>query len=234
MLRHFFGAVVAIVASIELSAACATKAASVECASDLDCKGERICSSGECVAPGAAAEGNNAGTDLPPAGNNAGAQDGPGATATVPACGPSTSGCSACIERAARTEGTDCSKLKQRAETDAAWPALEACILEAGGDYRKLNECDKPDELLEYFICMAENCSGCCECAGDCCRPKCDAKQCGDDGCGGSCGTCPQGQSCTSGKCVDAAGACDECLSACSGLPQCCTGEGCICDGACI
>lgn len=29
-----------------------------------------------------------------------------------------------------------------------------------------------------------------------CCTPDCDGKRCGDDGCGGSCGTCPPGQTC--------------------------------------
>ncbi len=36
-----------------------------------------------------------------------------------------------------------------------------------------------------------------------CCLPKCDAKKCGDDGCGGSCGTCEKGLFCNaeSGAC---------------------------------
>lgn len=39
----------------------------------------------------------------------------------------------------------------------------------------------------------------------DVCAPKCDEKQCGADGCGGSCGECPNGQFCDSspGKCHD-------------------------------
>ncbi len=37
------------------------------------------------------------------------------------------------------------------------------------------------------------------------CTPKCSGKQCGDNGCGGSCGTCPTGQSCNStGQCISA------------------------------
>lgn len=34
------------------------------------------------------------------------------------------------------------------------------------------------------------------------CVPNCAGKQCGDDGCAGSCGTCPAGQHCASGACV--------------------------------
>jgi formylglycine-generating enzyme required for sulfatase activity len=33
------------------------------------------------------------------------------------------------------------------------------------------------------------------------CVPDCEDKSCGDDGCGGSCGMCPKGSSCTNGKC---------------------------------
>ena len=36
---------------------------------------------------------------------------------------------------------------------------------------------------------------------GPLCDPQCNDKDCGDDGCGGSCGTCPEGQSCEGGQC---------------------------------
>jgi formylglycine-generating enzyme required for sulfatase activity len=34
------------------------------------------------------------------------------------------------------------------------------------------------------------------------CKPNCTNKECGDNGCGGSCGTCTGGKTCQSGKCV--------------------------------
>jgi len=34
------------------------------------------------------------------------------------------------------------------------------------------------------------------------CTPTCSGKTCGDDGCGGSCGTCGSGQACTGGTCT--------------------------------
>lgn len=34
------------------------------------------------------------------------------------------------------------------------------------------------------------------------CQPDCVAKECGDDGCGGVCGTCPAGEPCDAGQCV--------------------------------
>ncbi len=36
------------------------------------------------------------------------------------------------------------------------------------------------------------------------CTPSCDGRSCGDDGCGGSCGQCAGGQSCSAGQCVGA------------------------------
>ena len=45
----------------------------------------------------------------------------------------------------------------------------------------------------------------------DACTPQCDGKVCGDDGCGGSCGTCDAGKNCT------AAGQCTACVPKCDG-----------------
>ena len=51
--------------------------------------------------------------------------------------------------------------------------------------------------------CSAYNTKVCCG-VGDApvCTPNCVGKQCGDDGCGGSCGNCLIGQVCQSGSCV--------------------------------
>ena len=34
------------------------------------------------------------------------------------------------------------------------------------------------------------------------CKPECDGKSCGDDGCGGQCGECTDDETCDEGKCV--------------------------------
>jgi hypothetical protein len=57
-----------------------------------------------------------------------------------------------------------------------------------------------------------ENCASCpsdCGCeeeasciSGACCTPDCGGKQCGDNGCGGLCGACPNGTSCEAGTCI--------------------------------
>ena len=49
------------------------------------------------------------------------------------------------------------------------------------------------------------------------CVPDCTGKECGGDGCGGSCGTCKEGEECLSGKCV--------CLPQCAGKE--CGDDGC-------
>jgi len=48
----------------------------------------------------------------------------------------------------------------------------------------------------------------CGACAASTCTPNCSGKTCGDDGCGGSCGTCATGSACTSGACVASAPTC--------------------------
>jgi len=44
------------------------------------------------------------------------------------------------------------------------------------------------------------------------CIPNCEDKECGDDGCGGSCGTCSSGYYCSNGNCINDSSECeDEC-----------------------
>ena len=71
--------------------------------------------------------------------------------------------------------------------------------------------------------------------------PSCDGKTCGDDGCGGDCGTCAAGQSCSGdGQCIDDAPVCecgarvcgdDGCGNSCGVCPS---GQECNADGGCF
>jgi hypothetical protein len=56
---------------------------------------------------------------------------------------------------------------------------------------------------------------------GYCCTPACGGKVCGDDGCGGECGTCTGGAVCKNGSC--------SCTPSCTG--KVCGGDG--CGGSC-
>jgi hypothetical protein len=64
------------------------------------------------------------------------------------------------------------------------------------------------DVDVDKCVCAVGDACGeaCCEepavCFGDaCCTPACEGKDCGDDGCGGTCGTCGEGDYCSAGKC---------------------------------
>jgi hypothetical protein len=50
------------------------------------------------------------------------------------------------------------------------------------------------------------------------CTPQCGGKQCGSDGCGGTCGSCPDGASCSNGQCLGSGTGCYDmllCMSDC-------------------
>lgn len=64
---------------------------------------------------------------------------------------------------------------------------------ESSGSCNQQNKCFYPsNEKLCQHGCFKNQC----------CLPSCAGKDCGDDGCGGSCGSCYTGLSCISGKCL--------------------------------
>ena len=122
----------------------------------------------------------------------------------VAACADGT-GINCCEEDQQKCNGVkiiDC--VDEYSEDDACacwkWPATEG------------EDCDDPLQLcldlpedLGACVCEFLTCdNGCCATAayttcdsfGDCCVPNCDGLECGDDGCGGSCGDCPEGNYC--------------------------------------
>lgn len=83
-------------------------------------------------------------------------------------------------------------------------------------------DCNNPNNLIAD--CSA---GGCDKAAGVCgaCKPICAGNVCGDDGCGGTCGTCadPKLPGCSQGQCVA------QCTPSCSG--KSCGSDG--CGGSC-
>ncbi len=92
----------------------------------------------------------------------------------------------------------------------------DSCALDCG--------CSVPDEVCDLGTCIpcgtfcgnyGKSCGtfATCECggcgcgqvcsAGQCIFNACNGKVCGDDGCGGSCGTCPAGLTCFGGACKE-------------------------------
>ena len=62
------------------------------------------------------------------------------------------------------------------------------------------------------------------------CTPSCADKVCGDDGCGGSCGTCASGELCAQGKCVIGQGTCDTGQDICVNAEDTCAiSDDCMC-----
>lgn len=73
--------------------------------------------------------------------------------------------------------------------------------------YREIPPVGIPEEGIPRSPCSPDCSEGPCYGSGSCCIPDCSGKECGDDGCGGTCAMCPVGQDCdtTSGKCYAAA-----------------------------
>ncbi len=71
-------------------------------------------------------------------------------------------------------------------------PTIEICDDDEDNDCDGLTDCD------DVADCPSELPTDPCYV----CTPVCDDFECGDDGCGGVCGTCPEGETCIDGICV--------------------------------
>jgi hypothetical protein len=88
------------------------------------------------------------------------------------------------------------------------------CVESPGSPLGISCDCDN----LPDGVCPAVSCGGDPDCAD--CTPDCSGRGCGDNGCGGDCGTCPLGQSCAPD------GTCDTvCVPSCDGRE--CGDDGC-------
>ncbi|RLD10090.1 MAG: hypothetical protein DRI44_06920, partial [Chlamydiae bacterium] len=85
----------------------------------------------------------------------------------------------------------------------------------------------------DYTECNSVCCNNgeVCDGSNNCCLPNCAGKECGDDGCGGSCGSCGINETCTTGICE-----CDyvECDGTCCSSGQVCYSDVCCTPQTCI
>ncbi|GMV42762.1 MAG: hypothetical protein AMXMBFR64_44780 [Myxococcales bacterium] len=70
-----------------------------------------------------------------------------------------------------------------------------SCVGNCGGS---AGGCWCDSSCVSFGDCCADACSACGMCP---CTPSCAGKQCGDNGCGGSCGTCAKGTACYGNVC---------------------------------
>jgi len=106
-----------------------------------------------------------------------------------------------------------------------------------------LDECPDSLEAAAWWACADEASNAACQsnylaCLqdGGGCVPKCFGKACGDDGCGGSCGSCEAGAFCLEGACETCTCEGKECGNDGCGNPcgTCPAGSGCTPEGLCV
>ncbi len=141
-------------------------------------------------------------------------------------CNPNTFACEACVPQCAgRTCGPDgcggsCAPGCNAGEACSTAGACSACTANCGTrqcgadkDGCTCGQCTGNTTCVDGLCqpCPRPLCNGvCCEVGSKCdpatnrcqrCLPECSGKVCGDDGCGGQCGSCDPGSSCVNGQC---------------------------------
>ena len=157
-------------------------------------------------------------------------------------CGAPTDGCGDTLTCGSCGESEAC-------DGSACVPSLCAgyCGLGAGGAEPGVDEADCwcDAECFEIGDCCDNICLSCGDAFGQyCCTPSCGMNVCGDDGCGGSCGSCDAGLSCEAGQCVACEAQCegkacgdDGCGGSCGTCgddSQCVDGQCEGCEGSCL
>jgi len=85
------------------------------------------------------------------------------------------------------------------------------------GDLRL--HCDEAEDVQMWWNCKWDGANHTCV-DGECvCVPACDGKECGDDGCSESCGSCSEGTICLGNDCILAGESCDTAIELNDGVP---------------
>ncbi|MBN2495096.1 MAG: hypothetical protein JXR96_10930 [Deltaproteobacteria bacterium] len=88
---------------------------------------------------------------------------------------------------------TNCTRYSDNPTTLARLWALTQCLYEAN--------C-WPDNPRVWPQCLQNSCASQYNSCMNGCVPDCSFRDCGSDGCGGSCGTCGANETCSSGQCI--------------------------------
>lgn len=226
------------------------------CQSDLACRGDRVCENGSCVDPATTDDDDGDTSD-----DDAVADDDGGTVEDGNATGNDDirESSVACPfpESRARAEiiegsGAESYLLSFHADGALALVANEECSYlgkeperswcryDCGGCVVNLYSGSPEGE--EWVISLASSDSDCSEINGAYNIVLCDScadRECGEDGCGVSCGTCPTGQpirymcAAATGRCFE--DPCMACVRDCPAGANCCTcGETCYCGDACF
>ena len=168
------------------------------CSSDESCEGG-LCFSGECYKPCSAQD--QCGADEFCVQKIDGAQTGEVCVVASMYAGCATDeGCAPLVVRGCESSRCDL--------------ALGLCVVDRQADELPCANGDGEPGVCDSGACRVGECSpGCVDEAGD-------DIACGDDGCGGSCGTCDEGFHCEAGDCVE-----DPCAPDCDG--RVCGDDGC-------
>ncbi len=96
------------------------------------------------------------------------------------------------------TDGDMCGQGTCQAGLEVDCDDQEECTVDECGDPNGCSHSAKEDGTVcgpgGTWFCIAGVCTDC--------VPSCDGKECGSDGCAGSCGDCPYGEACLDGSCI--------------------------------
>ena len=116
-------------------------------------------------------------------------------------------------------------------------------VIRGSGDVVANQDIPRGQDAVASDVPSVDQVSDASQDEGPGCEPACDGKLCGDDGCGGSCGLCPEDfPFCLSGFCSNCAPDCegvvcggDGCGGSCGSCPvsEVCLDGACVCEPAC-
>ena len=130
----------------------------------------------------------------------------------VPACDGKTCGsngcggtCGVCPDGQACTDAGACAAVAGCGNIPSDGICQGSVLTWCQGSIVKSTDCAADGKVCDLVVGSGYLCV-----ADDTCTPECGGKQCGPDGCGGVCGSCPAGQACGDAGTCEAASGCGD------------------------